>query len=130
MKTGETSILYKVTCNYLIYKLSKKMTFVNCTPHPINLIGENNVITTLPKGEIIPRLSQSTKIVDVVEGVSITETIFGETKDLPDFEEGVFWIVSRLVLSANPERKDLLVPNELVRDSEGNIVGCKSLARN
>lgn len=106
------------------------MNFINCTPHPINLIGENNVITTLPKGEIIPRLTQSTKVVDVVEGVSITETIFGETQDLPDFEEGVFLIVSRLVLSANTERKDLLVPNELVRDSEGNIVGCKSLARN
>ena len=107
------------------------MTFINCTPHPINLLdNENNLVISLPKGEVVPRLSQSTKQVDVVEGVSITETIFGETQDLPDFKEGVFLIVSRLVLSANPDRKDLLVPNELVRDSEGNIVGCKSLARN
>jgi len=107
------------------------MTFVNCTPHPITLLGnDDNVLFTLPKGEVIPRLSQSTKQVDVVNGVSITETQFGETQDLPTPVEGQLLIVSRLVLSANPDRKDLVVPNELVRDDAGNIIGCKSLARN
>jgi hypothetical protein len=107
------------------------MTFINCTPHPITLVRENGeVIMTLPKGEVIPRLSQSTKQVDVVNGVSITETQFGETQDLPAPVEGTLLIVSRLVLSANPDRNDLVVPNELVRDADGNIIGCKSLARN
>ena len=107
------------------------MTFINCTPHPITLLGsDNEVVMTLPKGEVVPRLSQSTKEVDVVEGVSITETSFGEIQDLPEPKEGVLLIVSRLVLTACPSRKDLVVPNELVRDSNGNIKGCKSLARN
>lgn len=107
------------------------MTFINCTPHPITLLGsDNEVVMTLPKGEVVPRLSQSTKEVDVVEGVSITETSFGEIQDLPEPKEGVLLIVSRLVLTACPSRKDLVVPNELVRDSDGNIKGCKSLARN
>jgi len=107
------------------------MTFINCTPHPITLLGsDNEVVMTLPKGEVVPRLSQSTKEVDVVEGVSITETSFGEIQDLSEPKEGVLLIVSRLVLTACPSRKDLVVPNELVRDSDGNIKGCKSLARN
>ena len=35
-----------------------------------------------------------------------------------------------MVLEGNKTRQDLLVPNELVRDEQGNIIGCKSLARN
>jgi len=105
--------------------------FINCTPHPITLLdADNNVAITLPKGDVVPRLSQTTKQVDVVNGVSITETQFGATQDLPDAQDGVLLIVSRLILSANPHRNDLVVPNELVRDDNGNIVGCKSLARN
>lgn len=107
------------------------MKFINCTPHQITLLGADGVVLfTLPKGEVVPRLSQSTKEVEVVEGISITETSFGATQDLPDAQDGVLLIVSRLVLSANPNRKDLVVPNELVRDADGNTVGCKSLARN
>ena len=103
------------------------MNFINCTPHPIQLLdSDNNLMISLPKGEVIPRLSQSTKQVDVVNGISITETQFGETQDLPESQDGVLL----LVLSANPNRTDLVVPNELVRDGSGNIIGCKSLARN
>lgn len=106
------------------------MTFINCTPHPINLVGQDGSVNTLPKGEVVPRLSQSNKIVDVVDGVSITETQFGDIQDMPEPKDGVLYIVSRLVLSAAKGRNDLVVPNELVRDDNGNIVGCKSLARN
>ena len=107
------------------------MTFINCTPHPISLLDSNDeVLMTLPKGVVVPRLTQSTKQVDVVEGVSITETSFGEIQDLPEPKEGVLLIVSRLVLTACPNRNDLVVPNELVRDSHGNVKGCKSLAKN
>ena len=33
-----------------------------------------------------------------------------------------------LVIAACPNRKDILAPNELIRDAEGKIVGCKSLS--
>ena len=107
------------------------MSIVNLTPHPITLLSKDNeVVMTLPKGEVVPRLSQATNEVGIIEGITITETQFGEIQDLPDSQEGVFLIVSRLVLAACPNRQDLLVPNELVRDDKGHIVGCKSLARN
>lgn len=106
-------------------------TFVNCTPHAITLLSaEGEVLFTLPKGAVIPRLVQTTEAVKVVNGVPITETQFGDTTNLPAEQEGVYLIVSRLVMAANTYRHDLLVPNELVRDEEGRILGCKSLARN
>ncbi len=107
------------------------MQIINCTPHPITIFGANNeVLLQLQKGENVPRLEQSNKTVRHIAGIPITETVFGKTTDMPEQKEGVFLIVSRLVLSANPDRSDLLVPNDMVRDSDGNIIGCKSLARN
>jgi hypothetical protein len=37
-----------------------------------------------------------------------------------------YYLVSQLVKSALPSRKDLLVPAEIVRDKDGNIIGCRS----
>jgi len=106
------------------------MNFINMTPHPITIVDENNdVVMTIPKGEVVPRLSQTTEVVDEVNGVVITETQFGKTQDLPE-PNGDLFIVSRLVLAANPDRNDLVVPNQLVRDDNGHIIGCRSLARN
>ena len=42
-----------------------------------------------------------------------------------DMLQAVFYIVSQMVKNALPERKDLLVPAEIVRDNDGRIVGCK-----
>ena len=38
-----------------------------------------------------------------------------------------YYIVSQLIKSALPKRVDLLVPAEVVRDDNGNIIGCRSL---
>jgi hypothetical protein len=40
-----------------------------------------------------------------------------------------YYIVSFMVKSASPGRKDLLVPNELVRNEKGIIIGCKSFSQ-
>jgi len=104
--------------------------FINCTPHEITLILRDNERVTLPKCKNAPRLVQENVQVGEICRVAITETKFGKTTNLPAPIEGKFFIVSRLVLAANPTRPDLLVPNELVRDGQGVILGCKSLARN
>lgn len=104
---------------------------INMTPHAVTIVTKDGeVIKTFPKGEVVPRLSQSTQTVDEVMGIPITETKFGECMNLPDAMDGIYLIVSRLILAANSERTDLLVPNQVVRDGEGNIIGCSSLARN
>lgn len=99
----------------------------NLTPHPIHVVDtEGNVVKTF-ESEGLVRLKTST--VDaglVVDGIPVTQTQFGEPEGLPQVEEGTFLIVSQLVKSALSHRKDLLVPAEVVRDSKGVIVGCRS----
>jgi hypothetical protein len=100
---------------------------LNFTPHDINIVGEDNtVVSTIPSTGLI-RLKSATERVAVLEGVPISKTVFGEPEGLPEQETSVFYIVSQLVKTALPNRSDLLVPAELVRDDQGNIIGCKSL---
>lgn len=103
------------------------------TPHPIVLVGEEGkIIATFPsEGEI--RLSQVTERAGYISyeeiDIPISKTSFGST-ELPKEEEGTMYIVSSLVCQAFPDRPDLYIPNESVRDEQGRIVGCKSLSQN
>jgi hypothetical protein len=100
---------------------------VNFTPHPITIVdGENKVVRTIESSGLI-RLASKTVSNGIIGGLPISKTVFGEPEGLPDFVEGTFIIVSQLVKSALPNRTDLLVPAEVVRDGKGNVIGCKSL---
>jgi hypothetical protein len=61
--------------------------------------------------------------------VPVVRVEYGAVSDLPDPAEGTYLIVSLLVAMARPDRHDLLVPVELVRDATGAIAGCRALAR-
>lgn len=108
------------------------MKIKNLTPHPINIVDEdNNIIKTFPKPEgLIPRIQQSNENTgEIIDGITITKAVYGDTENLPEFQKGQYYIVSRMVISGNPLRIDLLAPNELVRDKDGRIIGAKSLSR-
>lgn len=53
----------------------------------------------------------------------------GEVTDLPDPEDGVILIVSRVVAQALPSRRDLWFPHDMVRDEQGRITGARALGR-
>lgn len=101
----------------------------NMTPHQIHILNDNLVIykTFWPAGLV--RLKVSTEKLDELEGIPTSRTIFGEADGLPEEEEGTFIIVSQMVQSALPERKDLLIPAEIERNERGTILGCRSLGR-
>ena len=104
---------------------------INLTPHSVSIVNpEGKIIKVFEVSGQIARCSQSTKIVGNIDGIPLTQSVFGEVGDLPPQEKNTLFIVSRLVLNACKDRNDLLVPNELVRDEQGNIVGCQSLANN
>ena len=103
------------------------MTIKNYTPHPVNIIGSNGT-TTIPSTGLI-RLQATTVADEPINGIPTSYTAFGEPEGLPPYEEGTYYIVSQIVKSALPERADLLVPAEVVRDEAGNIIGCRSLGR-
>lgn len=102
---------------------------INMTPHPVNILDDaNNQIMVIPASGNLIRLKAST--VDAgwtVDDIRVTKTVFGNPEGLPEYEFGTFYIVSQLVKSALPSREDLLVPAEVQRDTNGNIIGCLSL---
>ena len=97
---------------------------INLTPHTINILGEEPI-----QSSGLVRLAVTTEEAGLVAGIRTTCSVFGDPVGLPEPTPGTFFIVSQIVKSALPERKDLLVPSEIVRNSEGQIVGCKSLGR-
>ena len=103
------------------------MTIKNLTPHPINICNNAGEVTRVFQSEGLVRLKAVTVAAGEIYGVKVTKTKFGQPEGLPEFQEGTFFIVSQIVKSALPSRSDLLVPAELVRDTNGNIIGCKSL---
>ena len=100
---------------------------VNKTPHPVVILDEENkVIASLPSEGVI-RLASTTVDAGNCAGFRLTRTVFGKPEGLPEKEAGTRYVVSQLIKSALPQRADLLVPAEVVRDEAGNIVGCRSL---
>lgn len=102
---------------------------VNCTTHPVTIVENGVVLRSIPTSGDVARLSVSMEPAGVVLGIPITRTVFGEPVGLPEPKLGTCYIVSQLVKNALPERDDLVVPAEVVRDADGNIIGCKSLGR-
>ena len=105
------------------------ITIINLTPHPVNLldVDANVVITFYSEG--LARCSQNDVIIGKLnKDIILTKTSYGEVIGLPEQLPRTFYIVSRLVRNALPTRTDLLVPNQLIRDSEGQIVGCRSFS--
>ena len=108
------------------------MEIVNCTPHIINIIVGDKVIDLAPSG-VIPRVSVKSELSEsiLISGteVPVYQDTYGELNDLPEQQEGTFLVVSRLVAAAAKGRNDLLVPGSLVRNEQGQPIGCKGLAR-
>ena len=105
------------------------MKIVNLTPHDVNIIGEiGEVVQTFPASGELARCSVSREQVDVINGIPVNRTIFGDVEGLPEQQEGIVYIVSALVAQAVKDRDDLLIPDDAVRDEQGRVVGCRAFA--
>lgn len=103
---------------------------VNLTPHSITFVdAKGNVITTIQPSGTIARVKSGTVMTGEFCGIPVTATEYGEVENLPEREDGTIYIVSSLVAQRCPEREDVFIPNESVRDTEGRIIGCRSLGR-
>ena len=107
----------------------KNVNIINLTPHTINFVdAEGNAILSVPASGQLARVSAKTVTSDVTyNGIPVTYTSYGEVEGLPEREENTIYVVSSLVASRIPNREDVFIPNESVRDPEGRIIGCKSL---
>ena len=109
--------------------------FINLTPHEINLITEEFTQNFPPSGEVarvaqVPVGGEDISIPGEKIVVPTVRMEYGELKGLPEPVDETYFIVSGVVQSAAPERKDLLAPGEQFRDKDGRVIGCCNFKRN
>ena len=120
--------LYVVPVNATTINNETMSVIKNYTPHPIHLLDESgNVIRTFAPEGLVRLSAKTVELTKQIDGCRITVTEFGEAEGLPSQELGTYYIVSQMVKSAlSMDRIDLLVPAEVVRDPNGDIIGCRS----
>jgi len=108
------------------------MKIVNLTPHTLNLFVGDKELQIPPSG-IIARCEVTRQQVGIitVDGIEIpvNRTVFGKVENLPEPQEGVVYVVSALVAQAVPDREDVFIPDDTMRDEQGRIIGARALAR-
>jgi len=110
------------------------MKIINLTPHALNLMpaGPTGPVVTIPPSGLVARCATSRMQVDTVTvdsiSVPVNQTRFGEVSDLPDPQPDTIYVVSALVAQAVPDRQDVFITDDAVRDDQGRIIGCRALA--
>ena len=105
------------------------MEIINLTQQKINIINDNGESITIEPSGTVARVSCRTVTTGEIMGIPVTETVYGTVEGLPEFQNGIVYIVSALVAQHCKDRNDVFIPNESVRDDKGRIIGCKSLGR-
>ncbi len=99
------------------------MLLINLTPHKVQNVLTGEVFAEPTNTSLVARVSM--EVQEVAPG--FFSATYGPVTGLPPQEQGVLLIVSAMVRTS-PEgllRSDLLSPGDLVRDADGNPVGCK-----
>lgn len=105
-------------------------TLINLTPHVLNVVDQDGTLVTVPPSGTVARVSTSSTAVFVVNNILVSRSVRGEVQDLPDPQDGVFFLVSMAVRDAVPDRQDVLSPGDLLRGPDGQPTGCNGLKVN
>lgn len=119
----------------------------NLTPHTVRVFArDGEIVTEIPPSGMIARIEKLGSFQNDSETVPVqnfgdageswtydipilTSTASG-VSGLPNEQAGVRFIVSAMVRDACPDRLDLVSPADLVRDEEGNVIGCRAFEAN
>ena len=109
------------------------MKIINLTPHAIHFMDkEGSVLTTIQPSGTVARAKQTCVQVGIMSvgeaNIPINQSSYGEVEGLPAPEDGTVYIVSALTAQAVPDRNDVFITDDAVRDAEGRIIGCRALA--
>ncbi|NYH50734.1 hypothetical protein HNR06_000323 [Nocardiopsis arvandica] len=103
------------------------MRVVNLTPHVVTVVDERSRVIRRWPGASRPARVEAVRVPVGLEVAGVPLMAEKRTRaDLPEPQEGVWFIVSSVVVCAHPERRDLLVPSDLVRDGSGVVTACRS----
>lgn len=111
-------------------------TYVNLTPHALNvrsLDGSTLVLPPSPNGAARVVYDRLPPEQASIAGHEVQISVAGGPREiigLPDPEPGTVYIVAKAVADAAPaSRGDLMSPGKLIRDADGNVIGCDGLTR-
>ena len=109
-----------------------KRIFINLTPHPVVIMPEGAEARTVPASGMVARIHETTRTAEDNDGFSWTIVELGGIDNLPDPAWYTIFIVSMpLAMTLTVmgiERPDVVYPYGQVRDDQGRIIGCRSLA--
>jgi hypothetical protein len=110
----------------MIYPEFKK--FVNLIGHDITISGYG----TLPKSDNPCRVDTQERVIGKISGVPIVKTYFKGLDNLPDSEDGTYFIVNRITMDYIPIfREDVFCVDtgtSAVRDKNGQVIAVTQLS--
>lgn len=107
---------------------------INLTAHTANLhLSDGSVMDIESSGIARVIFDQDDEITTLVLGdgsISIMATATSpEVTGLPDPQDDVLYLVSRMVYDACPDRSDLVIPHMGIKGPTGQPIGCRALAQ-
>lgn len=117
------------------------MNIINLTPHAIHFMNEvGETVLTVPPSGTVARAEEQKENIGVIDTgiehsivgvvkIPVNRKKYGNISGLPDPQPDTIYIVSVLVAQAVPDREDVFIPDDIVRDEQGRIIGCRALAR-
>lgn len=107
------------------------MKLVNLTPHALHVILDDDRLLTIPSAGLA-RAGNGRRQIGTIESdgytIPLYHTTFGAITGLPDPAPDTVYLVSNIVAQA-VRRDDVLIVDDMVRDGEGRILGCRAFAR-
>lgn len=102
---------------------------INLTPHNVNIYKNDEIFIRIAPEDVPARVSFKNVTVDDLDGIPVSKIVYSDIKGLWPQREDTIYIVSRMVADRCPDRQDLFVPNDFVKDEYGNTIGCRSLTK-
>ncbi len=115
--------------------LATDSMIVNLTPYPITVTLCRGKARTLSPSGVIARAIERRTAAETIDGLPTSHVEYDGVRDLPSPgpSSGRWYVVSMVTAQAAKQWgrgvSDLLVPGEQVHDTDGNVVGYKSLQR-
>lgn len=105
------------------------MQIINLTPHAINFLDESNqpILTVEPSG-VIARAKQTRTLCGNIAGIPVNQCAYGQVQGLPEPAKETIYVVSAITAQACPEREDVYIVDDSVRNEDGRIIGVRALA--
>jgi len=101
---------------------------INLLPHPVTIIDGEKIREIKPSGTTA-RLREHQDESNPIDGIPTATVLMGDVVGIPRPLPDTYYIVSKVTIMASPMRNDLLCPMGIVRDDNGNVIGCTHLGR-